>query len=334
VIQSGLRILVIDDEVGARDALRDLLREQGHQVTTARSGEEALPLFREQPYPLVLVGLRLLGMSAMETLDGLKRIAPDTEVIIIASHLSLGYAISALRAGASDYLTKPFDDRAATLGVINRRIDKIRLVNDNRLLVSRLQTHNLELEQLNGVLQDLVVRDGLTGLYNHRFFYEAINIEHARARRHNRHYSVMFIDVDHFRDYNDRYGHLRGDELLRDLAEIVMSRLRHSDVAARYGGEEFALILPETPKLGARALAEDIRICVGANRFTSRADEAVSPITISVGLASFPDDGDCPEAIVQAADRALYRAKHSGRNVVHWLEDGRRSDSGGSAQRP
>src|SRR3569832_1833159 len=128
----------------------------------------------------------------------------------------------------------------------------------------------------------------------------------------------MFIDVDHFRDYNDRYGHLRGDELLRDLAEIVMSRLRHSDDAARYGGEEFALILPETPKLGARALAEDIRICVGANRYTSRADEAVSPFSICVGLASFPVDGDCPGAGGGAAGRARGRAGRGGRGGGHW----------------
>lgn len=333
-IQSGIRILVIEDDVSARDALRDILREQGHEVTTAESGEESLTVFREHAHPLVLLGIQLRGASSMDTLDDLKYIAPDTEVIIIAEQLSLGHAIAALRAGTSDYLIKPFNDPDAVLGVINPAIDKIRLVHDNQFLIDRLQKHNLELEQLNGILQELVVRDSLTGLYNQRFFYEVITIEHARAQRHNRPYSVLFIDIDHFKRYNNRYGHLRGDELLRELAEIITSRLRHCDVPARYGGEEFALILPETPKFGARTLAEDLRIYVSKNRFSSDPGNEAYPTTISVGFASFPNDGDSLEEIIQAADRALHRAKHGGRNTIHWLEDGRRPDGEGSLHRP
>lgn len=326
-------ILLVDDEESLRDILSDVLTEVGHRVTTAASAEQALIRLSEQPVDVVITDIRMSGMNGIDLLRAIKENTPETQVIVITSYPSLNSALAALRAGAYDYLIKPFEDLEIIPAVVNRALEQKRLTHENQGLLETLQKYNAELEEVNKTLRDLAIRDALTGLYNYHYFHECLLKEAARAKRHQQRFSLLLIDVDHFKRYNDRHGYLRGDDLLRELAKIVTARLRGCDVAARYGGEEFALILPETPKFGARALAEDIRIQVSANRFVGDTEGAAQPTTISVGLASFPDDGDGPEEIVQAADRALRRAKHSGRNVVHWLENGPWPEVGGRPQR-
>ena len=134
---------------------------------------------------------------------------------------------------------------------------------------------------------------------------------------------MLVIDVDRFKKYNDLYGHPQGDDLLRDIAEILLYKLRLSDTVARYGGEEFAVILPETDKPGAQVVAENLRRHVAAAEFAGAAAAEPDPVTISIGLATYPDDGDHPNLIIQTADLALFRAKNEGRNQVKWLDGSR-----------
>lgn len=152
--------------------------------------------------------------------------------------------------------------------------------------------------------------DGLTGLSNHMTFWTLLHAEHLRMRRYDSHYSVLLIDLDHFKHINDTHGHRTGDDVLRGVGRVLRGRARLTDVVARYGGEEFALLLPETDRGQALQLAEQLRVAV--------ADEALAaPVTISIGVVSSRDGfAATPEEILAAVDRALYQAKNAGRNRV------------------
>jgi diguanylate cyclase (GGDEF)-like protein len=156
----------------------------------------------------------------------------------------------------------------------------------------------------------LSITDGLTGLYNHRHFQEQLEVEVKRGQRYDLNLSLIMIDLDHFKEFNDSYGHLEGDSLLRKIAQILKSSLRETDFVARYGGEEFAVILPETNKEGASIAAERVRRAISEQIF----GEVGAKMTISLGVASYPDDACLRADLIRKADEALYRAKREGRN--------------------
>jgi len=158
--------------------------------------------------------------------------------------------------------------------------------------------------------EHLSITDGLTGLYNHRHFQEQLGVEVKRAQRYDLNLSLIMIDLDHFKEFNDSYGHLEGDSLLRKIAQILKSSLRETDFVARYGGEEFAVILPETNKEGASIAAERVRATIGEQTF----GETGAKMTVSLGVASYPEDACLRADLIKKADDALYRAKREGRN--------------------
>jgi len=309
-------ILVVDDESSLRLVLSEVLAEEGYHVTSAGSAEEALKLFEKQRFELVFCDIVMPGMSGIELLQQVKQHYPQTEVIIITSHASLETAITALRTGAYDYLLKPFESLDLIASFAARALAKVRLERENQHLLEELREKNAALEEANALLHELAIRDGLTGLYNHRYFQDAMITETHRSQRHNRTYSLLFMDLDEFKVFNDSHGHPKGDVLLRDLTELVGGRLRRSDVLARYGGEEFVVILPETDKQVAQELAEDIRRLIENHPFAGRECQPQGKITISIGVATFPEDGKTPTTMITAADDALYEAKRNGRNKV------------------
>lgn len=164
--------------------------------------------------------------------------------------------------------------------------------------------------------RELAVRDELTGLYNRRHFQEVLQIEWKRAVRFHRPISVLMIDVDHFKAYNDNFGHLHGDHVLRHLAEVLRRNLREVDTVARFGGEEFVVLLPDTDRAGALHVGEKLRRLIEQERFPIPQEGAVRPLTISAGLAVHPDDAQHIEDLIDHADIALYEAKDTGRNRV------------------
>jgi diguanylate cyclase (GGDEF)-like protein len=170
-------------------------------------------------------------------------------------------------------------------------------------MVSRLRQSRDKLERLS-------LTDDLTGLSNHRALMQRLDEEARRYRRTRRQFSVLMADVDHFKKFNDAFGHPAGDEVLKKVAAILRHAARETDCVARYGGEEFCFMLPETPAQGAATLAERLRARVAA------ADFGGQPITLSIGVAALPANGDTPEAVIAAADTALYEAKRKGRNRV------------------
>ncbi|MEW6233333.1 MAG: diguanylate cyclase [Chloroflexota bacterium] len=160
----------------------------------------------------------------------------------------------------------------------------------------------------------LAITDGLTGLYNHRHFYQVLEAELARVARYDTQLSLLMVDIDHFKQYNDAYGHLAGDRLLQDLARLLTGLTREVDTVARYGGEEFVVVLPHTSKAGALALAERLRVSVESQLLPG--SPSGTRISISAGVATHPLDAVTAEELIHAADTALYQAKRSGKNKV------------------
>jgi len=165
-------------------------------------------------------------------------------------------------------------------------------------------------------LEKEAITDGLTGLYNHRHFYNRLEFEINRAARANSPVSVLILDVDNFKKYNDRYGHPKGDEVLRKCSAALRESVRGVDIAARYGGEEFAVILAETDKKGAIVVAENIRRAIEGLRFSDEEGDATHNVTVSIGVSSYPADTKEVNDLVKKADDALYTAKREGKNRV------------------
>jgi diguanylate cyclase (GGDEF)-like protein len=196
---------------------------------------------------------------------------------------------------------------------VNRMASALQHERENleRLVAER--TH--ELQELNARLERLAVTDGLTGVFNHRRFHESLHAELARSERHKRPMAVLMVDVDFFKKVNDSMGHPAGDELLRRMAEVLGKDLRQTDLIARYGGEEFGVLLPETTKSEAMQVAERMRGAV-EDKLNGSQMNWPARVTVSIGVATFPEDGRAAEQLLLAADQALYIAKRQGRNRV------------------
>jgi len=179
-------------------------------------------------------------------------------------------------------------------------------------------------ELLKDLLQqtrELSISDGLTGLYNQMHFFELLDLETKKSQRYNLNYSLIIFDVDHFKNFNDSNGHLRGSETLRAIGAIMKKKFRSTDLLAKYGGDEFVIILPQTDKVGAYLAAERLRESVEKQVFPGAETQPQKKLTISIGLASYPEHGQTDEEILNHADKSLYFAKESGRNRTIMYND-------------
>ena len=310
------RILVVDDEAPIRTLVSQVLVGDGYEVVEVASAEDALKVFRDNHFPLVISDIRMGRMSGLELLDEIKRLRPETLVVIMSAYVSIDSAIAALKAGAYDYLIKPFEDLELIVSVVRRAMENITLIKERNSLVVHLKKSNKALKELSRRFRDLAIRDGLTGLYNHGYLLDALAGEVSRAMRYDRPLSVIFLDVDHFKQYNDQFGHQRGDMVLKQVSQILKDEIRKTDIAARYGGEEFVLILPETSKKDAFVVAEKVRKAVQESIANDVADEGPTTVTISAGVASYMEDGTDATELIAKADAAVYTAKNDGRNAV------------------
>jgi len=200
------------------------------------------------------------------------------------------------------------DELGFMTNVFNHMVGQLRKGRDE------LAAINETLKEKNIELQELSVRDGLTGLFNRKHLTGTLKNEIARAKRHKHSFGVLMIDIDHFKQYNDEYGHLAGDEVLKRMADSFKKSTRECDYAARYGGEEFLIMMPETGEARAVEAAERIRSVIEKEQFSLK-DETLR-LTISIGVATYPQHGSNPDSLIDAADNALYEAKESGRNRV------------------
>lgn len=216
----------------------------------------------------------------------------------------------------SSLLSSPIILQGAVRGIINvnNKRNHDPFDQDDCRLLEALASHAavaLSNAQSYEEMLERAQHDALTGLANHGHFWSMIEVEMARAERYSRQVSLVMVDVDHFKAFNDRVGHMGGDEALSQTGALILARSRASDLAARYGGEEFAVILPETSLLGAVSFSEKIRASIELEAFGPDGDDQ---LTVSLGVATFPEDGTTPRTLVEAADRRLYLAKSAGRN--------------------
>lgn len=181
-------------------------------------------------------------------------------------------------------------------------------------LSKNLHTNEALLKELLKQTQELSIADGLTGLYNQMHFFELLNLETRKSQRYNLNYSLIMFDVDFFKNYNDHNGHMHGSETLKSIGTIMKNKFRNTDLLAKYGGDEFVIILPQTDKVGAYLAAERLRESVEKQVFPGAETQPLKKLTISIGLASYPEHGLSDEEILNRADKALYFAKESGRN--------------------
>ncbi len=238
----------------------------------------------------------ITNISADPTVQDRDIIAPDINSAIIVPFKSRGSLLGVLAA----FRVKPHVFGQEDMDLLVSVSEHVAVALDNARLYSEVKL--------------MAITDGLTGLYNHRYFRERLKDEVTRASRYSRPLSVVMIDIDSFKRYNDAHGHPMGDMLLRTLADILKSGIRNSDMVARYGGEEFVVILSETPEDMAVKTAERLRQSVESHKFLNGETQPGGRVTVSLGVASLGKDG--PDELVKRADLALYKAKNTGKNRV------------------
>ena len=309
-----MNILIVDDEIAIRELVGEILAGEGHEVTLAEDGEDALEKFKRTWHEIVFSDFRMPKMNGIELLGAIKEINENTQFVIMTSHASINNSIDALKLGAFDYILKPFDDLDVVTDAANRAIANLSGIRRQQDLVNTLARKNQDLESLNKEFRELAIRDGLTGLFNYRYAQERLEEEFDRATRFERDLSVLFIDLDHFKFFNDAHGHQAGDEILQILSGIMTKSVRESDTLARWGGEEFIVIALETAREDACRLAERIRMSVIEYSFPNAEQQPLGVISLSIGVASRSDGTDSYEKLLRLADDAVYSAKDTGRN--------------------
>jgi diguanylate cyclase (GGDEF)-like protein len=291
-------VLIVDDEVGVRDSMQEFIEMAGFKPAIASSAEEALELIRSNSIQVVITDIMLPGMGGLE-LTRLVKKEYDADVIVMTGYSGDYSYEEAINMGASDFVIKPV------------RLEEL-LLRLKRVLKERDLTQ--ERVRMMEKLQKLAITDGLTKLHNSRSFYSQIEVEVDRFNRYKHPLSLLLLDIDHFKHYNDTYGHLEGDKVLVRISQIIRSCLRKLDTAYRYGGEEFTVILPETTCEEASNVAERIRIAVKAEKFDPDSKNDIV-ITISIGVTQYSPEEEL-SAFIQRADKAMYSSKQNGRNKV------------------
>jgi diguanylate cyclase (GGDEF)-like protein len=289
---------VVDDEDDDRHVVAACLRLEGYEVCEASDGRAALEYLGQQPFDMVLADLVMPQMDGLTFVKAALQRGYEAVYIMMTGFGTMETAIEAMKLGAVDYLPKPFQLDLLRL-VVTRALEK-------RQLVARAKQAD--------VYEQLAHTDGLTELYNYRFFHQLLGIELSRARRFRRPLTLIMLDVDHFKSYNDLHGHQAGDWALRQLARLLKRSSRSYDLVARYGGDEFAIILPETGKNTAMEVAERIRSSVAETPIDGGHLAPEHHVTASLGIASFPDDAADESELIRQADGALYHAKARGRD--------------------
>ena len=449
------KILVVDDDAFYHEYCKEVLGEDGYDIRTTYTGEEALEILKQEVYDIMLVDLVMPGVGGLEILENTKQINPLIDIIIMTGYASVETAVQCLKSGAADYLTKPLNPEELKL-TIKRVIELRHLFDENAELrnlltlyetcqrvslcldLDRLYSLSLDAmlqamqgemglsffknngdwilksfrgmeeeeaelimqsmldnelkdgphrvmtfdriiagnkggpaedlragsaltmpihlpEALDGIIvairkqtnqnfdrmdlgtarfiteqihlsfenafkyvdaQRLVFVDDLTGLFNTRYLDMSLQTELKRSRRFKSSLSLLFLDIDHFKQVNDTYGHLVGSNVLIQTSEVIKKCVREIDIVIRYGGDEFIVLLIETDQEGAYKVAERIRESMDEKVFAVK-DEVEIKATCCVGIATYPDDADSRAELIHLADKAMYRGKETTRNVVY-----------------
>jgi two-component system cell cycle response regulator len=306
-LQNLYRILVVDHKPENVRRLTDWLRGDSFVVTSAEDGPEALEMARREAPDLILLDRSLPSLSGEAVARELKQDSHLGMIPIIMLTNGDGMPASdLLDQGVDDLITDPTD--------IHEVRSRIRTMLKKRDVYLQLEQANQELKETNSRLQQLLVHDEKTSLLNYRAFSLRLQDEFRRARRYREFLSLMMLDLDHYKLVNDRYGHVAGDDVLREFGHILTRSTRETDVVARYGGDEFVILLPATAGPPAFKLGERIRMALESHAIPL-GDGSIS-VTTSQGIATYPVNQRIVghEDLIREADKALYLAKEAGRN--------------------
>lgn len=289
------KILIVDDTNLNIEILTEILEDEGFSVFSTTNGLSILEMTRKIKPDLILLDIMMPELDGFEVCKLLKNdfYAKDILVIMVTAKTDGHYIKNSLELGAFDYIKKP--------------LDKLEVI-------ARIQSA-LRLKDKQDKLKELAMKDGLTGLYNHTSLMELFEKDLARQKRINSNLSFVMIDIDHFKNVNDTYGHIVGNIILKDVSDILINSVRQTDLVFRYGGEEFCLVLPGADKDGALLFCERIRKKIEDFNFDI-GDKTIN-ITVSIGIFfKDPQDNITQNEIIQRADNELYKAKSNGRNRV------------------
>jgi len=294
-------ILIVDDDAEIKDSIHEFITKSGYNCITASSAEEAVELLKSNHVNVAIADIMLPGKDGLELTDNMKQ-KHDIDVIVMTGYSNEYSYEEVITKGASDLIFKPFRFEELLL--------RLKKVLKNRQLIK-------DRARVLDKLEKLAITDGLTTLYNLRHFYTQLEVEIGRCSRYGHSLSLLLLDIDNFKRYNDSYGHLEGDKVLVRLSQIIKSCLRTMDSAYRYGGEEFTVILPETKGEEAKNVANRIKRAVELERFLPEPDKVVT-ITISIGLTEYFKNEQL-STVIKRADQAMYNSKAQGRNRISSL---------------
>ncbi|WP_049629967.1 diguanylate cyclase [Cellvibrio sp. pealriver] len=304
-----MKILLVEDSATLRYAMRNYIIDAGHEPLLARSGEEALQLLENTPVDMIIMDVEMPGLNGFETTRLIREwLAGHWIPIIFVTGLNEDEDYrEGIEAGGDDYLIKP-----VSFMIIKAKIRAM----------ERIAEMRDQLNQLNAELEALSQLDSLTQIYNRRTFNELAQQQWTQAKRHQQSISALMIDVDHFKLFNDHYGHPAGDACLKKVTQAIKSCLhRSTDILGRYGGEEFIVLLPETDAKGAMRVAQSISEALETLELRHDVSPTSQFVTASIGGATcLRTTGHDLEELIKNADRALYKAKRAGRNRS-WVDE-------------
>jgi diguanylate cyclase (GGDEF)-like protein len=289
------KVLIVDDDPFSARLIHGCLRDAGFSSSYCCDSNEALNLVLSELPDLIILDVAMPGIDGFNLCRRVRAhpALQFTPVIFVTRKGDLEQRVKGLEVGGNDYVAKPFEPQE---------------------LVARVRSHLVRLAEL----RSMAVRDGLTRCFNHKYFKMRLEQEAARSLRYDEPLTVAMIDIDHFKQINDRHGHPMGDEALRHLASLVVATVRSTDVVARYGGEEFGLLFVQSGLPEASIIANRIRERVAKSAFVASVpgvDDVTLTLSISIGLAQYTPKEDIA-SLIRRADTALYRAKAGGRNRV------------------
>lgn len=294
-------ILVVDDDITIRNSVTEYLKAINYEVKSALDATQALKILKSFKANLVLTDIMMKGMDGLELTRRIKD-SYDLDVMVMTGYSAEYSYENAVKAGASDFIFKPFRFEELDL-----RIKR----------VLREAESKKERSKLLKKLEKIAITDALTGLYNSRHFFAQVKTETNRHIRYSRALSLLIIDIDFFKNYNDTWGHLEGDKVLMKIGKTVNSCMRSMDTAYRYGGEEFTILLPETRIKKACLVGERIKESICDRIFEPEPGTKVS-ISVSLGATELVKGEDFT-TFISRADKALYKSKDTGRNKLTYL---------------
>ncbi len=304
------RILIVDDDRDSVDLLSEWLGMEGYEVETAPDGGAALQSMSSSRPDLMLLDLLIPPPDGIQVIRSAKRdrTLSAIPIVVMTVKRDVPSKVEALRAGADEFIVKPFhfDELDAVLRASLKK----------RYLYRSLERSNRQLREANERLLKMSVTDDRTNLLNDRYLSRRLSEEFKRAQRYGSILSVVLLDLDHFKQINDKYGHDCGDQVLRSFGKVVVDNARETDIVGRFGGEEFLMILPNTDGIRSAIVAERVR--KAAEEQVYKYKEFLVRVTVSAGIASYPTNRQVRTEtdLLKAADEAMYRAKKVSRNKV------------------